>query len=180
MLREQEIIKSIINDIGSERLDKYAETFNIKSLWIISEKELIVDKTFKDILEVFAKYNLSTADEILTDAYQFKSDTDMRILTYILYEHSRNGSNSVLNRAIIFCYLLYLYSSIKEKPSKILSDIIEEDIVVKKENIFYVIMCKLHIVDKPYKKFIQKDKLYILSAVSGKNLQETFKYLSEI
>lgn len=179
MINEQKLIKDILDKIGEDRLDKYAETFNSKSLWYCVEKEVIMNETFKEILEIFSKYNSTPSIETFSNVYEAESCNIAFLVTYLLDEHIHKGSISIFNRATIFCYLLYLnWVRYNIKPSETLKDmVIEKNLVNKRRSFKARLLYMLRIYDTPYEIWVERKKAEFISVISGKDLNTTYDYL---
>ena len=114
MLREQRIMKEIADTLGDE-LNDYITSFHKCDLWGYKENELVVNKTFKEIAEIIASYNLTTTKELFNQAYdlQFNNTNKeilLNIMEYMTKDYLRMGSVCLLNRIMLFCYLLSVFS----------------------------------------------------------------------
>lgn len=180
MLREQQIMKEIVETMG-DSLDSYISTFNDCDLWYYTENELMVNKTLKELLTIISKYYLTTAEEELKNAFRFvNSDKRYMIpmLSYLGDLHLKNGSESVLNRTIIFCFAL---SEICKAEGKLASEILEVvytyDLAQTKENWWTRFKHKIGYYKHPYKLNVNSDGLMLVALISGKSLEDAFEYM---
>lgn len=180
MLREQIIMKEIVETMG-DKLDSYISTFNDCDLWFYKENELLVNKTLKELLTIISKYYLTTAEEELKNAFRFvNSDKRYMIpmLSYLGDLHLKNGSESILNRTVIFCYALYEICNTEHKTaSEVLKVIYTYDLAETKENWWTRFKHKIGYYKHPYKLSVNSDGLMLVALISGKNLNDAFEYM---
>lgn len=180
MIREQRIMKELVDTMG-EKLDEYISTFNNCDLWDYRENELIVNKTFKEILSIVSNYYLTSADDELKNAFRLVNSNKqfmLPMLSYLGDLHLKNGSDRVLNRTVIFCYALYeICKSEQKKASEILEVVYTYDLVETKETWLTKLKHKIGYFRHPYKLNVNSDGLLLVSILSGKKLEDAFEYV---
>lgn len=180
MIREQRIMKDIVEKLGNE-LDDYITTFYNCDLWYYKENELIVNKTFKEIISIVASYYLTTADEVLKNAFKLinsNNEATLSMLSYMGELHLRNGSESILNRVTLFCFALYeIFRGEKKKPTEILEIVYNYDLAEVKESWLTRFKYKIGYYKHPYKLNVNSDGLMLMSLLSGKSLDDAFEYM---
>lgn len=174
MIREQRLMMELVNTLG-DNFDDYILTFNSCNLWDFKEKEVIINKTFKDIVEVFAKYNLTTSKDILSNAYDLGPRHILLGVFYFMREnYLKNGSESLLNRIMLFCYTLHEYSKSNNiKPTELLREICKKDLYVIKPNFITKIKYKLGKARYPFDVIVGDYKIVLLSLITGHSFNET-------
>lgn len=181
MLREQELLSRIIDEIGEE-FDEYINTFYVCDLWKIKEGELLVNKTFKKLIEIIADYNLTTSDEILSNTYHLieSNEAMMRILGYLCDDFIKRGSDSLLNRAMVLCYALFMITHTDgRKATNVLYDVAHSDVMITKESLWHKIKYKIGLVERPYKIKGDPDAILIISILKGKSAIDTISIITE-
>lgn len=181
MLREQELLLRIVNEIGDEFND-YINTFYICDLWKIKEGELIVNKTFKKLIEIIADYNLTTADDILSNTYHLieSNEAMMRIIGFLCDESVRHGNESLLNRAMVFCYAMFMICRTDgRKATDVLHDVIQSDVMLARESTWHKIKYKIGIVERPYKVEGDPDAILLIAILKGKSAMDTISIVTE-
>jgi hypothetical protein len=183
MIREQQIMQRIVNEIGDE-FDLYIITcFNCCDFWKKKEGELIVNKTFKRLINIIADFNLTSADEILDNAYDLIDNPELmiRILGGFTDKYIHTGGNSILNRTMAFCYLLFYISVLEEgvKPTDVLKHIINSDLLYKKETLWTTIKFKLGLSPYPYKIKGKTRAIELITLLRGNPVYETMKDIAE-
>ena len=180
MLREQIIMKEIVETMG-DKLDSYISTFNDCDLWFYKENELLVNKTLKELLTIISKHYLTTAEEELKNAFRFVNSNKrymIPMLSYLGDLHLKNGSESVLNRTVIFCYALYEICNAEHKTaSEVLKVIYTYDLAETKENWWTRFKHKIGYYKHPYKLSVNSDGLMLVALISGKSLNDAFEYM---
>jgi hypothetical protein len=182
MIREQEMMRRMIDEMGDE-LNNYIKTcFNGCDFWKKKEGELIVNKTFKRILSIVADYNLTTVDVILENAYELIDNPNLmiRILGGFTDKYIRIGGDSLLNRTMAFCYLLFYTAELEEgvTATEILQNIIDSELMYKKESMWQKIKYSLGLVKYPYKIKCTTRGLELISLLRGNPIYETMKYIA--
>lgn len=174
MLREQRLMLDLVNLLG-DNLDEYILTFDKYNLWDFREKEVVVNKTFKDIVEVFANYNLTTAKDILSNVYDLGPKHILPGVFHFMREsYLKQGSESLLNRIMLFCYTLYKYSTSNNiKPTELLKIICDEDLYVIKPNFVTKIKYKLGKARYPFDVIVRDYKIVLISLITGKSFNDT-------
>ena len=174
MIREQRLMMELVNILG-DNFDEYILTFDSCNLWDFKEKEVIINKTFKDIVEIFANYNLTTAKDILANAYELGPRSILIGIFYFMREdYLKKGSESLLNRILIFCYTLHEYSKANNvKPTELLKEICKEDLYVIKPNFITKIKYKLGKARYPFDVIVGDYKIVLLSLITGQSFNET-------
>ena len=179
MIREQELMRRMIDEIGDE-LDIYIKTcFDGCDFWKKKEGELLVNKTFKRILSIVADYNLTTVDIILENAYELIDNPNLmiRILGGFTDKYIRIGGDSLLNRTMAFCYLLFYTAELEEgvAATEILQHIIDSELMYKKESIWQKFKYRLGLAKYPYKIKCKTRGLELVSILRGNPIYETMK-----
>jgi hypothetical protein len=183
MIREQQIMQRIVNEIGDE-FDLYIITcFNCCDFWKKKEGELIVNKTFKRLINIIADFNLTSADKILDNAYDLIDNPELmiRILGGFTDKYIHTGGDSILNRTMSFCYLLFYISVLEEgiKPTEVLRQIIDSDVLYKKETLWTTVKFKLGLSQYPYKIKGKTRALELITLLRGNPVYETMKDIAE-
>lgn len=180
MIREQRMMQDMVTLLGDD-LDDYISKFNNCDLWNFKENEIIVNKTFKNILNLISNYNLTTADEVLKGAYKLLEATNEDMLSIMSYMGDmclKNGSDSLLNRAMIFCYALHeICKSEQKSATEILEIVYNYDLAETKTSWLTKLKHKIGYYKRPYKLKINSDGLMLVSILSGKNIEEAFQYI---
>ena len=89
-------------------------------------------------------------------------------------EYLKKGSESLLNRILIFCYTLQEYSKANNaQPTQLLRDICEEDLYVIKPNFITKIKYKLGKARYPFDVIVGDYKIVLLSLITGQSFNET-------
>lgn len=186
MIREKRIIKDLVNQLGDE-LDYYIMNFDKIDIWVYKENELVVNKTFKKILEIFASYNLTTANILLKDAYDLASDFEENeedlfgILLELTKLYLKSGSTCLLNRVILFCLNLHVFSyQENKKPTQLLLDVYSTDIVVFKNSLTTKIKYAFKMSEHPYKVIVDSVGLTLLSLLNGKSVNENINEFIDV
>lgn len=178
MFREQQIMNNIVNELGEE-FNEFIETFNGYDLWLIREGELLVNKSFKRILEVIAGYNLTTADQLLESAYDLpmleSSEKMFAVYDNLTRLFLDNGGTNVLIRSVIFCYMIYKISKIETElsPIEILKDASESVLLKKEDSLWYKFKHLLGLREQPFKVKGDIRSLSLMSILSGKSIHQT-------
>ena len=172
MLREQRIMDRIVNEIGDE-LNEYITTFNGCDFWKVKEGEIIINKTFKRLLGIIADYNLTTVDEIIKDTSGLPDDSGamMFILSTLADKYITLGGDSLLNRAMVFCFLLhYIYEREGKtiNATEILKHSIESDLVYKKESLWQKIKFTFGFANAPFQIRGNTRAIGLMSILAGK------------
>lgn len=179
MLREQKIMNDVLNRIGEDKFNNYILTLNKNSLWVIVENIPIIDKTFEEIIEVFANYNLTRSEDILKDLYDLGNpDHLFDILNYLTNYYLKGGGSALLNRIMLFCFVLMRKSlETKLKPSDIIREIYSEKLLRYNTSFISRLKYLFKKSDYPYDIMIEDYKLILIAIVSGKSINETQEYL---
>lgn len=174
MLREQRLMMELADTLG-DRFDDYIMTFDGYSLWDIKEKEFIVNRTFKDIVDVFANYNLTTTKDILANVYELGSgDVLPLLLNFMIESYLKHGSKSLLNRIMLFCYTLHEYTSQNNiKPTELIRTIYDEELYTIKPNLLTKIKYKLNKANYPFDVFVKDYKIVLIALISGNSFNDT-------
>lgn len=176
MLREQRMMDRIVNEIGDE-LNEYIATFNGCDFWKVKEGEIIINKTFKRLLGIIADYNLTTVDEIIKDATRLPDNSSamLFVLSRLADEYVTSGGESLLNRTMVFCFLLnYIYEHEGKTISatEILKHSIENDLVYKKESLWQKIKFIFGFANEPFKIRGNTRAIGLMSVLAGKPSSE--------
>ena len=181
MLREQEIMKRIVDEIGEE-FDDYIDNFYICDLWKIKEGELLVNKTFKKVIDIVAEYNLTTTNLVLENAYHLieANEVMLKLLDYMTNDFIHNGSKSLLNQCMTFCYTVFIITRINNKKAiDVLKDIINSELIYTKETLWGKILYILKVRPRPYKIDADKDAIMLISLLKGNSAKEVLYSLVE-
>ena len=183
MIREQRMMQRIIDEMGDE-LNVYIKTwFNGCDFWRKKEGEVIVNKTFKRLLNIVADFNLTTVDEVLENAYELIENPELmiRILGGFTDKYIHTGGNSLLNRTMAFCYLLFYISELEEgvNATDILKHVIDSELLYKKETIWHTFKFKLGLVPYPYKIRGKTRAIELITILRGNSVYETMKDIAE-
>ena len=181
MIREQKIMERIVEELGDE-FDEYINFFYTCDLWKIKENELIVNKTFKRVLDIVADFNLTTSDIILGNAYKMieSNEAMMYMMGYLCKDYTKNGSDSLLNRTMIFCYCVFIIAKHKNiKATQVLRDAINSPVVKTETKLWNNIKYKLGLRSVPYNIKGDYDALALISLLNGKPITEVFTNLTE-
>ena len=181
MIREQRLIKRILDEIGDE-FEEYISTFYVCDLWKIKENEVIVNKTFKRILDIVADFNLTTSDDLIGGVYKLIESpvAMMHILEYMTEDFIKNGSRSLLNRTMVFCYSVYMICyDLGIKPNTLLERVVNSDIIRTKTNIWIKIKHFIGLRRYPYEFEGDPDALLLISVLRGSPMNETLKFMAE-
>lgn len=182
MLREQQIMNRIASELNDE-LDDYITTFNGCDFWRIKEGELIVNKTFKRIVSIIADYNLTTVDFVLDNVYELPESSEfmMQLLARLAFQYGEKGGESILNRSMVLCYLLYYITTIEGdlKATDILKDSANSELMYKKESLWQSIKHAIGVSEYPYKVKGNSRAMGLMAIVSGKPIHETMRYIAE-
>jgi hypothetical protein len=179
MIREQEMMRRMIDEMGDE-LNIYIKTcFDGCDFWKKKEGELLVNKTFKRILSIVADYNLTTVDVILENAYELIDNPNLmiRILGGFTDKYIKIGGDSLLNRTMAFCYLLFYTAELEEEvaATEILQQIIDSELIYKKESMWQKFKYTLGLAKHPYKINCKTRGLELVSLLRGNPIYETVK-----
>lgn len=181
MLREQVLLSRIINEMGDE-FNEYIKTFYVCDLWKIKEGELIVNKTFKKLVDIIADYNLTSSEKILSNTYHLieSNEVMMRILAYLCDDFVRHGNDSLLNRSMVFCYALFMITHTDgRKATDVLYDVVNSEVMMTKESLWQKIKHKLGITERPYLVKGDPDAILIISILKGKSIPDTISIITE-
>ena len=175
MIREQKMMERMVNELGEE-LNEYIQTFNACDFWKIKEGEVIVNKTFKRLLNIMADFNLTTINEILTDTYEMidSPGLNMRILQGFSSQYIEHGGKSIVNRSMSFCFMLWLMSNEFGVPATtILSESANSELMYKKPSIWENIKYSLGFSQYPYKFRGDNRALCLITLLNGLPIQDT-------
>ena len=183
MIREQQIMKDLVDNLGDE-LDEFISSFYLCNFWVYKENEVIVDKTFRKIVSIIAKYNLTTVNELLESTYktiESNNEAMMYILKYMRDNYLENGSSNLLNRILVFCYTLYEFSiDTKKKATDILKDIYETDLIVKEETKWTRFKYNIGFSNKPYNRKIHLKGIGLVSLLKGISIADSVGYIIQL
>lgn len=176
MLREQRIMERMADEIGDE-LNEYIATFNGCDFWKVKEGEIIINKTFKRVLSIISDYNLTTVEDVMNETSSLPDNPDamMFILSTLADKYITLGGSSLLNRAMVFCFILhYIYETENKQLSakEILKHSAESELVYKKESVWQKIKCTLGFANLPYKIRGNTRAIGLMSILSGKSGDE--------
>lgn len=181
MLRTKQIMKRIVNELGDE-FNEYIEKFYICDLWKLKENELIVNKTFKRLVEIIADFNLTTSDNILEDAYKLieSNEAMMHILSFLCDDFIRHGNQSLLNRTMVFCYAVFIISAHNNiSATDVLNNVIESEVLTVKNSILYKVKYWLKLSPRPYHIKGDPDALMLISILKGSPATDTIKEVAD-
>lgn len=183
MLREQRMMYDMVKTLG-EKLDVYIDNFYNCDLWYFKEGELIVNKTFKEILSIVASYNLTSVDELLKGAYRLidsNKDAMLSILGYMGDSFLKDGSTSILNRTVVFCFALYTICRRENvKASEVLEVMYNYELFDKKETWWTKLLYRIKIYNYPFKLKVNKDGMILVSLLTGNNIPDTIDYVLNV
>ena len=181
MLREQRIMKEIADTLGDE-LNDYIASFHKCDLWGYKENELVVNKTFKEIAEIIASYNLTTTKELFNQAYdlQFNNTNKeilLNIMEYMTKDYLKMGSVCLLNRIMLFCYLLSVFSIGQNKTAtELIYDVCNSDLITTKNSLKAKINYKLNRTRFPFTLVVNSEAAALIAILSGKSLDDYVEY----
>lgn len=181
MIREQRIMQRIIDEIGPE-FDEYIMLFNGCCFWDIKEGEILINKTFKRLLEIIADFNLTTVDEIMDQAFKFNNspEANMRLLRFFSSNYIEYGGDCLLLRSASFCFTLWLITQQYDVTAcYALQQAINSEIVYKKETLWTKIKHFFGFIPYPYIIRGQVKTLTLITLLNGKPMRETMKYIAE-
>lgn len=181
MIREQRLMKRIVDEIGDE-FNEYIKTFYICDLWKIKEGELIVNKTFRRVINIIADFNLTTSDVILENAYKLieSNEAVMHLLGFLCEEFVKKGNDSLLNRSMIFCYCLFIICNHKQmSATEVLTQVINSEIIVAKPKLWYRIKYALGLRSIPYMLKADYDSLVLISILNGQPISLSFEEIAK-
>lgn len=181
MIREQRIMKRIIDELGEE-FDEYINTFYTCDLWKIKENELIVNRTFKRIVDIIADFNLASGDEIMEGAYKLVESNEvmMKILEYLTEDFAKRGSESLLNRTMVFCYCVFMIChDLKIPPSLLLMKVVNSDVIRTRTNFWIKIKHFIGICRYPFEFQGEPDAVLLISILKGTPIHETLDFIVE-
>jgi hypothetical protein len=182
MLREQRIMNRMAEELNGE-LDEYIMTFNGCDFWRIKEGEVIVNKTFKRILNIMADFNLTTTEDILDDVYKLPDSPDVMLsmLPKLAYMYGEKGGDSLLNRSMVLCYLLHYIVTMEDNltATDILKDSADSELMYKKDSIWESIKHAVGLSPYPYKVRGNSRAMGLIAIISGKPIRETMQYIAE-
>ena len=183
MIREQQILKDLVDNLGEE-LNEFISTFYLCKFWVYKEDEVIVDKTFKRIVSIIANYNLTTADEVLGSVYktiESNNEAMMYILGYLRDNYLQNGSENLLNRILIFCYTLFELSVYeKKKATEILIDIYNSELISKEETKWTKFKYTIGFSSRPYKCKVHLNGIGFVSLLRGLSVKDSLDYVVQL
>lgn len=177
MMREQMLMRDLIESLDS-RLDDYILNFNSSCLWHFTERRPVINRTFRDIVDIFAKYNLTTTKDILDNVYELDDENLMGILAFMSDNYLTNGSNSLLNRIVLFCFALHIHCIANcETPTVILTKIVNNDVICIKTNVLTKIKFMIKKTSRPYDVLANHQTLVLFSLMSGRSMNDTIRYI---
>jgi len=182
MLREQRILERMINELGEE-LNEYIKTFYICDLWRFKENELIVNKTFKRVVGIIADFNLTTVDEVLSHTFKLieSNEAMLHILGYLCDECIKKGNESVLNRAMVLCYCLFILTKDTGKTATmLLQETLDSYILTTKTTWLTKLKYYLRINKYPYEFKGDPDALLLITILKGKPVYDTVDYIATV
>lgn len=175
MLREQRMMQRMIDEIGDE-LNEYIKTFYTVDLWRIKEGEVLINKTFKRVVEIIADFNLTTSDIIFKSAYKLVDNQEamLYILDNLAIQYINEGGKGLLNRAMVFCYSLFIVSSQNNiKATDVLSNAINSNLVNYKTTLWQTVKYKLGLDPLPVKIKGEKIPLMLITVLRGEPIYAT-------
>jgi len=181
MLREQQLMERIINEIGEE-FNEYINCFYVCDLWKIKEGELIVNKTFKKVVDIIADFNLTTGNKILENRYKLieSNEAMLKIMDFMTHDYIHNGSQSLLNRAMVFCYSVFIMTQSKKKSAlEVLESIVNSEVLFIKKSIINSILYTFKLRPRPYLIEGDLDAIMLISLLKGNPAQEVLYSLAE-
>lgn len=180
MIREQKLMERIVDEIGEE-FDEYIKTFYVCDLWKIKEGELITNKTFKRVVDIIADFNLTTTDIILDSAYNLIESNEalMYLLGFLCEEFTKKGNDSLLNRAMVFCYCVFIISEHKRiNATDVLNHAINSEILKANHRLWYKLKYYLGLRLRPYEIKADYDALVLITLLNGQPILNTFENIA--
>ena len=107
MVKEQHIIKEMVETIG-DNINQYIIDFNTSSLWDYTERKILVNNTFKKLVNIMADYNNVEEKYIMESAYELDENIFMDVHIYMIKDYLEKGGESLLQRLILFCINLFV------------------------------------------------------------------------
>lgn len=176
MVKEQYIIKEMVETIG-DNINQYIIDFNTSSLWDYTERKILVNNTFKKLVNIMADYNNVEEKHIMESAYELDENIFMDVHIYMIKDYLEKGGESLLQRLILFCINLHYHCRInKELPIEVLRKMYEEDVINVKKNMFTKIKYKLNKSDKPFEVYVDKFTMSQFALLSGRKLEDEIKF----
>lgn len=173
-MREQRIMQDILDDIGAE-LDAYISSFYTCDLWTIKEGEIKVNKTFKRIIDIIARYNLTTYEEIIGDAHSVAraNSLSLGVMDRICRMYLDNGGSNLLNRIMLFCYFLYnMTLESGRSATEILNRAVASELLIPKKSWWQSFKYKLGFSRFPYKLSGDINSLALVSLLKGSAVED--------
>ena len=176
MVKEQCIIKEIVESIG-DPINQYILEFDASSLWDYTERKILVNNTFKKLVNIMAEFNNVEEKYIMESASELDEEIFMDVYIYMIKDYLEKGGESLLQRLILFCINLHYHCRInKELPIETLRRMYEEEVVSVKKNIFTKIKYKFNKSDKPFEVFVDKFTMSQFALLSGRKLEDEIKF----
>lgn len=185
MLREQRLMKEIADKLGDE-LNEYIYYFHKCDLWKYKENELVVNKTFKEIAEIITSYNLTTTKELFEKTYDLRFHENdkailLNIMEYMAKDYLQSGSDCLLNRIMLFCYLLTVFSVVNnKKPTDLIYEICDSNLITTKKSLKAKILYKLNKSKFPFMIEFDNEAIALIAILSGKKLSDTVEYVIDM
>lgn len=177
-IKEQRILRDMME---VNNFDKFIIEFSRHSLWRRVEGELIVDETFKELLDILAQQNLETADNLLKDAKEiddYGTGNLLGLFSFILNNYLKSGSDNLVNRVIVLCFMLHqLSNKLHMTPYDILVELLSQDLVNIKHNFWTELKYRLGFEKYPCKIMIIPEMMVMISILSGKPMSDVAEYL---
>ena len=174
-------MKTIIDELGEE-FDEYISTFYACDLWKIKENEIIVNKTFKRLVDIIAKFNLTTGEEIIGGVWKLDESNEimLKLLAYMSEDYMKHGSKSLLNRAMVFCYCLFMISNnLRLPPTIVLLKAATSDVIRTKTNTWVKIKHFIGVNKYPFEFEGDPNAILLISILKGTPVHETLDFMVE-
>lgn len=180
MNKEQHIVKEIVESIG-DVINQYIIEFDCNSLWNYTERKILVNNTFKKLVNIMAEYNNVEEKYIMESAYELDENIFMDVSVYMIGEYLEKGGESLLQRLVLFCINLHYHCKInKELPIEALRRMYEDDIISIKRNIKTRIKYKLNKSETPFEVYVDKFIMSQFALLSGRTLEDEIKYFYDM
>lgn len=176
MIKEQYIIKDIVESIG-DTFNEYILELNCNSLWYYTERKIMVNNTFKKLINIMANHNSKEESDIINLAYEIDEELFMDVSIYMMKEYLEKGGKSLLQRLVLFCVSLHYHCRInKELPIEVLKRMYEEDVVSVKKNLKTKFLYKINKSDRPYEIYVDKFTITQFALLSGNTFEDQIKF----
>lgn len=180
MNKEQYIVKEIVESIG-DIINQYIIEFDCNSLWNYTERKILVNNTFKKLVNIMAEYNNVEEKYIMESAYEIDEKIFMDVSVYMIGDYLEKGGESLLQRLILFCINLHYHCKInKELPIDMLRRMYEDEVISIKMSLKTKILYKLNKTERPFDVYIDKFIMSQFALLSGRSLENEIKYFYDM